>query len=177
MAGKKKFAPRKLKSPKREVGVNAALLAGGGAAGTVIGAKIGGARGRAGLRSRLVDATRQAKFAYDTDMGVITSGKDKGWSRPEVNKADTAVSRLATKEAKRYNYKSQSYKGIVGSNADIKSGRYPNANAFARKNTRDAMRGAASSRGARRGAAVGGLSGVALTALAQAVAKELRKKR
>lgn len=175
MAGKKKFSPRKLKSPKRDVGVNPAALLGGAAGGAVVGAKIGAARGRAGLRSRLVDATQNAKFSYTGDKGVITKGKEMGWSRPEIDRAATAVNRLATNEAKKYNYRSRSYKNIVASNADIKSGRY--SNSFATKNTRDAMRGAASARGARRGAAIGGLSGAAISALAQAVARELRKKR
>lgn len=175
MAGKKKFSPRKLKSPKRDVGVNPAALLGGAAGGAVVGAKIGAARGRAGLRSRMVDATQSAKMAFSSDKGIITKGKEMGWSRETIDRPSTAVSRLATNEAKKYNYRSRSYKNIVASNADIKSGR--SSNAFARKNTRDAMRGAASARGARRGAAIGGLSGAAISALAQAVARELRRKR
>jgi hypothetical protein len=178
MAGRKKFSPRKLKSPKRDVGVNPAALLGGAAAGAAVGAKLGGARGRAGLRSRLVDATRQAKIDYDYsgNRGVILD-KETAWGGKPINKAATAVSRLATSEAKKYNYKSRSYKNIVGANAEIRSGRDKFSQRMATANARGAMRDAAGSRGARRGAAIGGLSGAAISALAQAVARELRKKR
>lgn len=173
MAGKKKFAPRRMKSPKREVGINPAALLGGAAAGAAIGAKVGAKRATRGIARSMLGTPFMGSLS-DKRVNVYESKKEDWGGQKKLDRLGTAALNLDKKYTK----------AKYGSSLDLsrtfaaeQNAKYGGVN---KQVSRDILKSAnqvSRKRFARKGAAIGGLSGAAITALAQAVARELRKKR
>lgn len=206
MAGKKKFTPRKLKTPKRmpprkssNSGVNPLLVA----AGAAVGAKAGGSvsnkrrqtRAQRSVGTSFSGDTSRAKGAGDAwgsvsderarmvgaqstykseKSGTPTIDRDKYYTRKQSLEGG-----MTTKEANKFAGVTRGEQKIINTRrslaADYTRAQTPKAVLdVAVKQRRFAMDEVGASKRSR---AVGGLTGAAISAIAQLVAKELRKKR
>lgn len=206
MAGKKKFTPRKLKTPKRmpprkssDSGVNPLLVAGGAALGAKAGGNVSNKR-----RQTRAQRTVGTAFAGDTSRA---KGAGDAWGPVSDERArmrgamDTyAAQKMLTPKIDRNKFytrkqaleggmtlkEANKFAGVTRGEQKIIDTRRSLAADYRRAETPKAVLDVAVKQrrfgmdkvgASKRSRAAGGLTGAAISAIAQLVAKELRKKR
>jgi hypothetical protein len=178
--GKRKFTPRKLKSPKRQLprrsesGVNPLATAAGAAVGATVGAKTAAKRVTRGIARNMLNVPQNSGYMDKNKAVAYSSGPDR-WGTKKVDRLATAALNIDKKYLK--GVKAYSGVDMDRSYASEQLSKYGGVSKATSRSILKGVNKTARTRAARRGAIAGGLSGAAISAIAQLVAKELRKKR